>query len=226
MYEYRSYGIICYCQETKKWLTVCSRHSYSYLLMLGAKLSYDDTRSEVPRITRSERQKLLHLCDNVSEYGKYFLDAFCDVMEDTESYYNFVKDSPRLKADLEKLNPSLLTEDSFWGWPKGRKEAKETEMECAFREFREETGINPPKNLIKLVTKIERKVRNKIYYSEFWLGVIPDHINLPEIKYNREIGIRSWMDSKEVRERLDPSYVPVFEEAKKVLSKMLLTDSE
>ena len=71
---------------------------------------------------------------------------------------------------LEKTNynlENLINEsstnwsESEWEFPKGRKNISETDIECAFREFREETGIN--NNNLKLI-------RNLLPYEETFIG--------------------------------------------------------
>lgn len=56
---------------------------------------------------------------------------------------------------------STTWKEQEWEFPKGRRNYKENDMECAFREFEEETGISR-KNI--------RLVENVIPYEEYFVG--------------------------------------------------------
>lgn len=56
---------------------------------------------------------------------------------------------------------STAWEEQEWEFPKGRRNYKENDMECAFREFEEETGIS---------RKDTRLVENVIPYEEYFVG--------------------------------------------------------
>ena len=56
---------------------------------------------------------------------------------------------------------STTWEEQEWEFPKGRRNYKENDMECAFREFEEETGMS---------RKDIRLVENVIPYEEYFVG--------------------------------------------------------
>jgi 8-oxo-dGTP pyrophosphatase MutT (NUDIX family) len=58
-----------------------------------------------------------------------------------------------LKLDYFVKNVKPIYAGQEWGFPKGRRTRNETELECAMREFSEETGID--KNDIKIIDKIK-----------------------------------------------------------------------
>ena len=60
------------------------------------------------------------------------------------------------------VNRSTTTwKEQEWEFPKGRRNYKENDMECAFREFEEETGMS---------RKHIRLVENVIPYEEYFIG--------------------------------------------------------
>jgi ADP-ribose pyrophosphatase YjhB (NUDIX family) len=84
----------------------------------------------------------------------------------TENTKHFVRDYTESKAKFEKLRQGFILKlyenettlfnidylinnsvsnvvEAEWGFPKGRRNINEHDFSCAFREFREETGINP-----------------------------------------------------------------------------------
>lgn len=68
-----------------------------------------------------------------------------------------------IKYSLESLIQSSTTrwEVAEWGFPKGRRNHQEKDLECAFREFSEETGYD--KQCLKLIL-------NAIPYEEIFIG--------------------------------------------------------
>jgi ADP-ribose pyrophosphatase YjhB (NUDIX family) len=68
-----------------------------------------------------------------------------------------------MKYSLETLIQSSMTrwEVAEWGFPKGRRNHQEKDLECAFREFSEETGYD--KQCLKLIL-------NAIPYEEIFIG--------------------------------------------------------
>ena len=76
---------------------------------------------------------------------------------------NGVETSSGIKYNLETLISSSTTkwETAEWGFPKGRRNHQEKDLDCGFREFEEETGYD------KLILK---QVHNVIPYEEIFIG--------------------------------------------------------
>lgn len=78
-----------------------------------------------------------------------------------------------------------------WGFPKGRKDKNETPLECALREFSEETNINLDSiNVINELEPIEENLigTNGVKYRHiYYVAEIKNNTNL-EMKNNNEIG--------------------------------------
>lgn len=62
---------------------------------------------------------------------------------------------------IDESNKQYSWEETEWGFPKGRRNCKETDYDCALREFNEETGYN-----IKLLQNLQ----NIIPYEEIFTG--------------------------------------------------------
>jgi len=78
-----------------------------------------------------------------------------------------------------------------WGYPKGRKDKNESTLECAMREFYEETNIDITKIIIiNEINPIEENLigTNGIQYRHiYYIAETKENINL-ENKNNNEIG--------------------------------------
>jgi 8-oxo-dGTP pyrophosphatase MutT (NUDIX family) len=64
--------------------------------------------------------------------------AFVKDLEDARTKFHQIK---KMLPELLQSHESQITETE-WGFPKGRRNTNETDMECAFREFQEETGLS------------------------------------------------------------------------------------
>lgn len=66
-----------------------------------------------------------------------------------------------LKDLIEESNQHSLWSETEWGFPKGRRNHKESDYDCALREFNEETGYN---------IKYLQNLQNVIPYEEIFTG--------------------------------------------------------
>tara|TARA_Y100001970_G_scaffold287016_1_gene410610 strand:+ start:3947 stop:4615 length:669 start_codon:yes stop_codon:yes gene_type:complete len=76
-----------------------------------------------------------------------------------EGYYGLNNQFYNLDYYLENSNNKW--EEAEWGFPKGRRNYQEKDLDCALREFEEETGYN--KNEINIV-------QNVLPYEEIFIG--------------------------------------------------------
>jgi ADP-ribose pyrophosphatase YjhB (NUDIX family) len=96
-----------------------------------------------------------------------------------------------LNLDFYINNVKPIYNFNEWGFPKGRHDRNESTLECALREFTEETGIDI--NKIKLINNIEPIEENLVgtngipYRHIYYIAEVYDHI-LPNILNNNEIG--------------------------------------
>lgn len=116
-----------------------------------------------------------------------------------------------------------LTKNMRIEFPKGRMKNKdETELECACREVKEETGIDSSKytiisGLVKIVTFIQLNIR---YVYKYFVGVMneiePLKLNLNNLAQVSEIMDIQWMTFDQIcridtRRRLERIVTPIFE---------------
>jgi len=96
-----------------------------------------------------------------------------------------------LNLDFYIKNIKPLYSFLEWGFPKGRKDKNETTLDCALREFSEETNINLENiNIINELEPIEENLigTNGIKYRHiYYIAEIKKNTNL-EIQNNNEIG--------------------------------------
>jgi len=100
-----------------------------------------------------------------------------------------------LQCITSYIEPDYNLEE--WGFPKGRKGKYETDIECAIREFEEETGYS--RNDIKIINNIKPIIENVIgtdgisYKHIYYVAELIKN-KLPENNNNVEIGKISFMN--------------------------------
>lgn len=115
---------------------------------------------------------------------------------------NFLQDHGRR---LKKLVSMSQASEIPWEFPRGGKQNDETDLDCAIREFGEETGINSEKYRILSQTPIVQTTKDgQIFYKHIYFlaePIIP--INEPKINYNSfeqisEIETVGWVSYNEL----------------------------
>jgi len=166
-YPITSYGIVCiqitpFPLETKqkmvssniKYLAVRRRNTLSYVEFIRGKYKFNDIdflHTLFSRMTINERKLIennsflnlwesLWINDNFRkvskfEYNKAF-KKFDDLQKGVMMNYTFIT----IQKLLEQTISNYL--ETEWDFPKGRRNSYEFDIECAEREFNEETNLN------------------------------------------------------------------------------------
>lgn len=120
-----------------------------------------------------------------------------------EEKFNFIKkNKPYLFVDSNWTEPE-------WGFPKGRRNFKERDLECAVREFEEETGYDK-KNLllIKNMNPCEEIFTGsnlKSYKHRYFLAYMKYEDTLVDTNFQKsEIGSMKWFSYEESVSRIRP----------------------
>ena len=144
-----SFGIICYKVENGeiKYLMIQRKDSLSFMEFMRGKYeiaNLDYIKQLLMNMTINERNMIINLPfdeiwnylwhqneNNINKNNKEFF----------ESKYKFtsLNDSNFLKNYI--LSIKSIFNEQEWGFPKGRRKIKESDLDCAVREFYEETRI-------------------------------------------------------------------------------------
>ena len=189
-----SYGIICFKVENgePKYLMVQRKDSLAYVEFVRGKYNLNVKKyimELLSLMTEEERNNIISkpfeqiwqemwckkVCDENKNFGKEYKDAhekFCALKK---GYY--IKDTSNELTFFDLQYAYETTHSQFteteWGFPKGRRNINEDDINCALREFKEETGVSPKHlhlytNYIKPFDEIfsgSNKVRYKhVYY--------------------------------------------------------------
>jgi len=189
-----SYGIICYqiIDNVISYLIIRRRNSFAYTDFLRA-LRPKQHSIDVPYISLllSKMTHYEHDLLRTKTFEYLWDDLWLTNKHKHEKDYKKCKkifeclsigktcngkDTKNLR-DLIKQNTAQFTE-SEWGFPKGKRNAKESDIDCAKREFMEETGIDhqninvhtniPP--LCENYKSYNNKDYRTIYYIAKYIG--------------------------------------------------------
>ena len=179
-----SYGILLYKYEENKpkILMINRKDSLCYIEFIRGKYNInniDDIKILINKFNNKEKEKILNnnyetlwkdlwLVDNINlKYQKEYLQGY--------EKFNKLKDGFHLKKYNKKIDLKSLISDSNtnyneseWEFPKGRKNHKETNKDCAIREFKEETNYD--KTDYNLIINI--KPLSEIFMGENKLNIV------------------------------------------------------
>ena len=178
-----SYGVVAFrthpSTNEHEYILVRPKFTMEYLTVMRGHYLHSSTKY------------ITHLCRHMTmqEREKLTKGPFTQLYEESHSthkdyefnrahraYLQLVQSSPANPVvswvDHIQLASDMQWTEPEWGFPKGRREKNESEMECAFREFHEETGIQlPPAYLIhnmaqfhEMFTGTDHQVYKHIYY--------------------------------------------------------------
>jgi len=169
-----SLGIILFTIEDNiiKYLMIQRRDTLGFVEFMRGKYNLQNiqyVKSLYEIMTKDERDKLenndfdylwekLWMKDNVKQYHNEY--------ENSKKKFQLLKNGIMFKNELIslKLLNNTVVNNYFtpeWGFPKGRRNLKENNLDCANREFQEETGIKYDKYSI---------LKNINSFSETFLG--------------------------------------------------------
>jgi ADP-ribose pyrophosphatase YjhB (NUDIX family) len=212
-----SCGVILINQERLKpnkklkLLMVCRKDSMAYTEFLRGKYMIDDPDYIIKllsNMTKSEHETLINL--SFEELWTYHWG----IGNDRHSReYEISKDK------FEQLNMEYLLNnvkgyaEPEWGFPKGRRFHRESDLDCAIREFTEETNIDRElfiicKNLLLSETFVG--TNGILYRHNYYIGVL----NTSEIKLDtemttiqkKEVSAIGWKTIDECRSLTRPHY--------------------
>ena len=216
-----SLGIILYriTQYGREYLLVMRKDSLGYVELIRGNYPLDDMeylKNIFDEMTLSEKDMILTkpfstLWNNLwvedeekkVKYQKEFISS--------EKHFNILKKGLEIDGeytDLETLvkNSKSSWENPEWGFPKGRRNLRERDLQCAVREFEEETDISRDNiYVLKCIDPLEedftgsnKKDYRHIYYIAKLINNIPEPAINSELKLQViEIGDIKWLTLNE-----------------------------
>jgi len=192
-----SFGIVCYRINEKKeieYLLIQRKDSLGYVDFLRGKYNENNNfqlKNIINEMTETEK-------DNILKYS--YAELWDKLWNKTNEKYDIKNEEKFNYIKLYKLhlfNTEIKWLEPEWGFPKGRRNYKERDIDCAIREFEEETGYSK-NNLIfiKNLNPFEEIFTGsnlKSYKHKYFLTYISYVKSLNDDNYQKsEIGNMKW----------------------------------
>lgn len=216
-----SFGIICYrinhCNQIE-YLMIQRKDSLSFMEFIRGKYNISDTtyiRQLISAMTTNEKQLLLlKQFDEIWNYVWY---------QNNTSNIKHTTEYVESKHKFEYLNSNnilpniinnivLITEqEQEWGFPKGRKKLKESDIDCAIREFCEETRLSEDDiQIIESILPFEEiffGTNNILYKHTYYIAKIKNkdvHLAIDTncIEQMREVRALNWFTINNVLQHI------------------------
>jgi len=169
-------------------------------------------------MSTDEKREIKNVLNEIENNGKDPVETIL------KRYYNYIKSNREMGYDpinlLQLINESKTGwEDPEWGFPKGRRNYQEKDLDCALREFEEETGysrheITLIENLIPL-EEIFTGSNYKIYKHRYYLAKLNNSINIKMNTFQEtEISKMDWFNQEQSLQQIRPYNI----EKKKVVN--------
>jgi 8-oxo-dGTP pyrophosphatase MutT (NUDIX family) len=214
-----SLGIICYKINNNeiKFLMIQRKDSLSFMEFIRGKYDTQDInyiRQLVSAMTLTEKNMLLK--KNFDEIWNYvWCQSYTSVIKHTKEYLESKQKFDILIANniLFGIIESILEVNSLqnceqeWGFPKGRRKLRETDMDCAVREFCEETRLqNEDINIYNKIIPFEEifyGTNNVLYKHSYYVAKLNKEdstlsIDPKCIDQIREVRALQWFSYDEV----------------------------
>ncbi len=191
-----------------KFMLVNRRHSLNYIDFIRGKYNENDedyilnmcSFMSIHEIDMIKTNDFNTLWNNLWQKNAH-KKKYNDEMNSSKHKFNIIKKNGIIDKIYSTYN---MTE---WEIPKGRKNFNETNINCAIREFKEETSITPNDyiilNCVDPIHDIFTGTNNKPYRHVFYLSLINNNIN--EINYkSNEIDSVKWFKWSELNDIIRP----------------------
>lgn len=204
-----SIGIILFRINNKKveYLMIRRKDSFGFSdFMRGKYTMYNKNyiKNIIDEMTLNEKNKILqnNFLDGTKKNEENLFKKWSSL------HKGIIIDNTLIK--LENLINASKTkwQEPEWGFPKGRRDLQEKDLECALREFEEETGYN--KNNIKIIEntipyeELFFGSNYKSYKHKYYLAHIDNNINIYDKYQKTEVSKIDWKTYEECLECIRP----------------------
>jgi 8-oxo-dGTP pyrophosphatase MutT (NUDIX family) len=189
------------------------KHSLNYIEFMRGKYDVNDMT------TLSRLFNLMSRDENIKIKQTDFVVMWDDLWKETSKNKIYQKEFNMSKQKFDELKENnfynLLDDinlskymETEWGFPKGRRNAEETNFNCAVREFCEETNIEY-NNILLLerlnpIEEIYDGTNNIKYRHNYFLASINNMVELVNNNDNYEIGDIQWFTIPEIINKIRP----------------------
>jgi len=236
-----SFGIICYkiINNEIKYIMIQRKDSLSFMEFVRGKYNIEDDKYIIKLIEyMTDSEKKLLLTNSFEHIWNY---TWCQINQGTfkhtkeyiesKNKFDIIITDSNIKNILSVKNSNNNNEsEQEWGFPKGRKKLKEADIDCAVREFCEETQLNNndieiDKNIIPF-QEIFFGTNNILYKHVYYIAkIINDNAEIQLdntcIEQIREIRSLKWFSNEEVLNHIknhNTERIKIFKKAHSIIN--------
>ena len=238
-----SFGIICYkiVDNNVKYIMIQRKDSLSFMEFVRGKYNVDDydyLKQLFEYMTDNEKKMILNNSfDNIWNYtwSQNTHNNFKQTKEyiDSKNKFDNIINTSYFKNIISLKNYKNNYTEQEWGFPKGRKKIKESDIDCAIREFCEETQLY--KDDIQIDSKIIPfqeiffGTNNILYKHVYYIGkivkedakILLDNNCMEQI---REVRALKWFTYNEVLDHIknhNIERIKIFKKAHNIITSTL-----
>ena len=215
-----SIGLICFrmYDNNIQYLMIKRKHSLGFVEFMRGKypvFNYEYLINIFNEMSNEEKEKIKH--SNFEELWNYLWGNQVGIQyrgeeKTSREKYELLKNgiSSKNEYNLETLlaNCEYNWIDTEWGFPKGRRNYQEKDLNCALREFEEETGyVRSNIQLIQNISPYEEIFTGsnmKSYKHKYFLGYIDSTIQTTHPFQETEVGDMKWQTYNECLNKIRP----------------------
>jgi 8-oxo-dGTP pyrophosphatase MutT (NUDIX family) len=184
-----SFGIICYkiCNNNEiKYLMIQRKDSLSFMEFIRGKYNVSDSmyiHQLISAMTLNEKNLLIKKSfDEIWNYAWYQSNS-SNIKHTTEyieskSKFEYLYNNNILTNIVNNV-VHIIDQEQEWGFPKGRRKLKESDIDCAVREFCEETRLSDTDiEIMKDITPFEEiffGTNNVLYKHTYYIAKIKNN---------------------------------------------------
>lgn len=234
-----SFGIILVRKNSKtgdyESILLKNRYSYEFADFVQGRYKGENKVKELLDAMTVDEKMLIHSLNFRVLWYKIWLSKDTTYYKKKKDYFyrNWIKNDggKRLKKLVESARSDGI--GIQWEFPKGGKESDEPSLNCAIREFEEETRI--PKKKFKILPGLKRKISYthmdvnyiNIYYVAIATKKFEPKIYMSDINQICEVAKISWMNMENIRRidktgRLTQTIKPIFNYIKKYFCRNMI----
>jgi len=206
-------------------LFICRRNSVGYIELIRGKYDINDTEYIDYLFKQMTEKEIRMIKENKNNYEYLWCDLWNETLETTK----YKKDYVIAKEKFDELCTNDYFNKNFeneynqpeWGFPKGRRNNNEKNLQCALREFNEETSLMKDDILVlnKLYpfNEIFTGTDGIIYKHVYFIAIKDKDVEVDKSKLSYEIGDIRWVKFNEGIELIRPYQ----EERKKIMNELI-----